>query len=137
MDIVLADQKKHTYESSPICPICMKAGQKVNLKTVSSLIKLELIDSLTDDVYFICLSHDCQVSYYTTAGNFYMKDDITVPIWFKEESPVTVCYCKNVSDKDILYHVVEKKCCADIEDIQLHTGANTGKECLTKNPTGK
>jgi hypothetical protein len=24
-----------------------------------------------------------------------------------------------------------------LEDIQKHTGANTGKECLTKNPTGK
>ena len=41
------------------------------------------------------------------------------------------------TDTEILDHVAERQCCSNIEDIQAHTGANTGKDCLTKNPTGK
>jgi hypothetical protein len=28
------------------------------------------------------------------------------------------------------------RCCDSLKDIQKHTGANTGKECLTQNPGG-
>lgn len=40
-----------------------------------------------------------------------------------------VCYCKNISEEDIIDHVAYKKCCSNIEDIQKHTGANTGNQC--------
>lgn len=119
------------------CPVCQKPGQKVNIKTVRSLLKEEIAKHLSKAEYFICLTHDCSVSYYTKTGANFRKDDLTVPIWFKEASPVPICYCKDVTDTEILDHVVKHQCCANIEDIQVHTGANTGKECLTKNPTGK
>ncbi len=67
----------------------------------------------------------------------YKKDNLTVKVWFKEKtSQVPVCYCKNVTEQDISDHILHK-CCNTLKDIQNHTGANTGKECLTKNPTGK
>lgn len=87
--------------------------------------------------YSICLNRNCDVVYFTP-NSLFRKDDLTVKVWFKEQtSPVTVCYCKNVTDTDIIDHIVHKKCCSNLKDIQAHTGANTGKECLTKNPTGK
>lgn len=128
---------KINSNSVPTCPVCRQPGQKVNQKTVSSLLKPDLIHHMSSEDYFICLSRQCPVSYYTKAEEFFKKEDIKVPIWFKEESPVTICYCKDISDEDIMNHIVDRQCCADIEDIQLHTGANTGKECLTKNPAGK
>ncbi len=50
-------------------------------------------------------------------------------------SPI-VCYCKNVTEAEIIEHVAYKRCCSTIEDIQKHTGANTGSECSVKNPSG-
>lgn len=39
-----------------------------------------------------------------------------------------VCYCKNVTEAEIIEHVAFQKCCSTIQDIQQHTGANTGTE---------
>lgn len=122
---------------APACPVCQNPGQKVNIKTVRSLLKEKIAKHLPEAEYFICLTRDCPVSYYTKTGAIFHKDDLTVPIWFKEVAPVPICYCKNVTDADILDHVVKRQCCSNLEDIQVHTGANTGKECLTKNPAGK
>lgn len=121
----------------PPCPICKKSGQKVNIKTVRSLIKSDLKDTILEKQYYLCMSPDCPVAYYAEVGNHFDKDDLLVPIWFKEQSPVPICYCKNVTDADIQEHITDRRCCTNLEDIQKHTGANTGKECLTKNPTGK
>lgn len=136
---IVADvcSKTKLNENSPACPVCQKSGQKVNNKTVRNLIKEEKTNYLSEEEHFICLSPECPVSYYTEAGEHFKKDDLKVPIWFKEESPVPICYCKDVTDEDILNHIVKKQCCTTMDDIKAHTGANTGKECLTKNPTGR
>lgn len=138
MDITLCGQLTVKESAkTPVCPVCHQPGQKVNIKTVRSLLKEEIGKHLQEAEYFICLTPDCSVSYYTKTGANFQKDDLTVPIWFKEASPVPICYCTNVTDAEILDHVVRRQCCSNLEDIQVHTGANTGKECLTKNPTGK
>lgn len=125
------------HKKAPACPVCQESGQKVNNITVRSLINADKADYVSDEQYFICLTPKCSVSYYTESEEHFGKNDLSVPIWFKEESPVTICYCKDITDEDILNHVGDKQCCSNIEDIQLHTGANTGKDCLTKNPTGR
>ncbi len=48
-----------------------------------------------------------------------------------------ICYCRNVSEEEIINHVAYMKCCSTIEDIQRHTGANTGNQCRVKNPSGR
>ena len=47
-----------------------------------------------------------------------------------------VCYCLKVTEEEIIDHVANKQCCNSIEDIQKHTGANTGNQCLIMNPKG-
>lgn len=101
----------------PLCPVCQKPGQKVNQRTVRSLLKQETVNLFKDEKYIICLSKECSTSYYTEGQTFFKKDDLSVPIWFKEESPVPICYCKNVTDEEILDHVVNKQCCTNIEEI--------------------
>jgi len=46
-----------------------------------------------------------------------------------------VCYCKNVTEEEIIEHVAIKQCCTTTEDIEKHTGANTGNQCHVKNPS--
>lgn len=50
------------------------------------------------------------------------------------QSPI-ICYCKNVTEAEIIEHVASKRCCSTLEDIQAHTGANTGSQCHSKNPS--
>ena len=47
-----------------------------------------------------------------------------------------VCYCKNVTEEEIIDHVAITHCCSSIEEIQNHTGANTGNQCHVMNPSG-
>ena len=47
-----------------------------------------------------------------------------------------VCYCKNVTEEELIDHVAIRRCCSSIEDIQRHTGANTGDRCAVMNPSG-
>lgn len=122
---------------APLCPVCQQSGKKVSIKTVRNLIKNIYAESLPEVQYYICMTPECSTAYYTASGLSFDKRDLTVPIWFKEKSTVPICYCKNVTDADILEHVVNRQCCSNLEDIQEHTGANTGKECLLKNPTGR
>ena len=47
-----------------------------------------------------------------------------------------VCYCKNVTEEEIIDHVAIRQCCSSIADIQRHIGANTGNQCKKMNPSG-
>lgn len=120
------------------CPVCHGNGQKVQKITVENIVKEEHKDSVLEDIYFLCLSTDCEVVYFNQAGNsWFTKSQVKVPVWFKEkESPKPICYCKNVSDTTILKHVVELGY-KTLEEIQKYTGANTGRACLIKNPNGR
>ena len=47
-----------------------------------------------------------------------------------------VCYCKHVTEQEIIDHVAIRRCCSTLAEVQVHTGANTGTECGIKNPGG-
>ncbi|SHH26217.1 BFD-like [2Fe-2S] binding domain-containing protein [Thermosyntropha lipolytica DSM 11003] len=125
--------KTEIISKQPVCPLCNTRGKKVLRRTVENLcpgIRLE------DGPYYLCLSPACNIGYYTSSGQVIPKDRLKVPIWFKEESPVPVCYCQQVTDEEIWKHVAVDKCCSTLEDIQKHTGANTGCRCVETNPAG-
>ncbi|MGI9860288.1 (2Fe-2S)-binding protein [Moorella naiadis] len=123
-------------QSRKPCPACGRTGKGVAGITVASLLNAEAQEKLQATNYNLCLSPECQVVYYGDDGSIFTKDMVRVPVWFKEQSPRFICYCKNVIDKEILHHIVTRQCCHNLKDIQKHTGANTGHECLTKNPAG-
>ncbi len=115
------------------CPCCGNAGKRVRAETIRSIVREERIPEIAEG-YALCLSPDCNVVYF--GQGIILREDVKVKVWFKEkQGPVPVCYCKNVTDKEIIDHIASG-CCKDIGDIQRHTGANTGKECVTKNPAG-
>ncbi len=120
--------------SETICPVCRRPGRMVSPKTVASLLKSSRLPESLDG-YSLCLSHDCDVVYY--GSQVFGKEDVRVKVWYKENDPsVPVCYCRNVTEADVVRHIAVVRCCDSLKDIQKHTGANTGKECLTQNPGG-
>lgn len=136
MLISLKNQKENIVNmEEPQCPRCSTPGQRVMLQTVKSLCPNSQINE--DDYYFLCLSPDCAAGYFSTKGELIYKDALSIPIWFKEKSPVPVCYCQDVTDEEIWKHVEIYGCCNSLEDIQAHTGANTGCQCSIKSPAGR
>jgi hypothetical protein len=116
------------------CPRCGELGKRVTMETIKNIVKSDRLPSTLED-YFLCVSVKCDVIYFGQQTLY--KDDIKVKVWFKEKGlSVPVCYCKDVTKADIIEHISERRCCDDIKDIQEHTEANTGKECLIKNPAG-
>ncbi len=116
------------------CPVCGKRGEPVSLLTVMSLVKNPSDVKLAE--YSICKTHDCDVIYFGE-GSKILKDQLKVPIWFKKDAePVILCYCSNITDKDILKAMMELKT-NDIEKILNHKGSRKPCECEINNPTGK
>ncbi|MQL52728.1 (2Fe-2S)-binding protein [Desulfofundulus thermobenzoicus] len=118
------------------CPRCRRPGLPVKQVTVAALVKDEYLPLTTGDGFHLCITPQCPVAYFNGDIVFNEKD-LKVPVWFKEHTgPVPVCYCAGVTDWEIMNHI-QQGCCSSLIDIQKHTGANTGKQCLTKNPTGR
>lgn len=120
----------------PPCPICNSSGQKVRKITVEHQVKPGV--DVGEEQFFLCITSDCEAAYYSEDGNITINQDQLVnKIWLKNvPPPVPICYCANVTEEEILHHVAVAQCCSTFEDIKKHTGANTGCECLVKNPAG-
>lgn len=118
------------------CPQCRQPGLPVKQVTVAALVQDKQLPQATGDGFHLCTSPHCPVAYYNS-DNVILTKELKVPVWFKEHTgPVPVCYCAGVTDWEIRGHI-EQGCCSTLADIQEHTGANTGQQCLTKNPAGR
>lgn len=135
MDYLICGTDSSNTGITEPCPRCRRPGLPVKSVTVASLAKEEKLP-LPEREYFLCVTPECPVAYYDEAVLLEEKD-LQVPVWFKQHTgPVLVCYCAGVTDAEILAHL-ERGCCSSLADIQNHTGANTGGQCLTKNPAGR
>lgn len=129
-----------TNESGDMtCPKCGKEGQKVENVTVKSLVKHAQSPQVGEQDYLLCTTPTCEIVYFNNdTGKLFPKKDITVRVWFKEtEDPIPVCYCANVTEKQIREEIAVKKRAKDLNDIKQYTGAMTGGKCKYTNPTGK
>jgi bacterioferritin-associated ferredoxin len=122
-----------------LCPRCGRAGQKVENVTVKSLVEENLIPKIGDEDYFLCSTPQCDVVYYNNdTGKTFCKSNLKIRVGFKEiEDPIPVCYCANVTEKQIRDEIVIKKRARNMQDIKQYTGAMTGGRCKYMNPSGK
>lgn len=106
--------------------------------TVAHLLKDEFLDGLGNSNYLICMNKECDVVYFNLDSDiFYNKEEIKVPIWFKEDAnPKYICYCNQVTEEEITNAVVNHGA-RDMKDIIRLTGAMKNGQCETKNPLGK
>lgn len=84
------------------------------------------------------MNNKCDVVYFTAYSDvFYGKEQIKVPIWFKEDAnPKYICYCNHVIEEDIISAVLNDGA-KDMKDIIRLTGAMKNGQCEIKNPLGK
>ncbi|TDT50721.1 (2Fe-2S)-binding protein [Fonticella tunisiensis] len=121
-----------------LCPLCKQEGDRVALITVESLVKDYFRKHLKSYTYGFCTNPKCNVVYYNNdTDEIYFQRDLKVPVWFKEQDNPIICYCKNVTLKDIIDEIAIKKTSSTVEDIISKTGAMKGCQCKTQNPSGK
>lgn len=124
-----------------ICKVSYDRGKRVLRKTLANHVLPEYWSLLTDSGYFFCSNRYCPVVYFNNQSeNYFGQDDLRSKVTHKmdiraENRPM--CYCKNVLEEQILEEVLVKQCCQSIKDSQQFTQANTGKECVLTNPSGR
>jgi bacterioferritin-associated ferredoxin len=98
----------------------------------------ELTEQVRHDEYSLCMSEECDITYYNTESNTkFNKQQIRVPIWFKKDAdPKYVCYCSKVTEEEIINAVVKDGATNMIEVLKI-TGAMNNSQCQKKNPLGK
>lgn len=121
-------------EDSEICLRCGLHGKKVKNITVRSLVHENLVPEVGGADYTACSTPDCSLVYFSRdTGRHFTKEDVKVRVWFKEtEDPIPVCYCQNVTERDILDEILLKGCPPSVSEVQKRTGVGRGGECLTK-----
>jgi len=125
-------------QASVLCKICGEPGLRVLQVTVSTHIKAQHWNLLSDGFRFSS-SPACPVIYFNNNSDVYfLKDDVKTRFGLKEkDDPRPICYCLGVLEEHIRYEALKKSCCDSLEDIVEYTKAGTGKWCLTTNPSGK
>ncbi|MDA0525373.1 (2Fe-2S)-binding protein [Methanococcoides alaskense] len=119
------------------CPICDKTGVPVETLTVEQMVKEELVDKVSVDDHWLCMSEECEVSYYTGSGTKFNKEDIKVPLWFKKDAdPKYACYCNNITEEQVI-DAVANKGLGNMRDIIVSINGKARIRCKTNNPTGK
>lgn len=119
------------------CPVCHSMGQGVGRSAVEHLVKDEDRLQAADDEYRICLDESCGVVYYSLEkGIIFTKDQVRVPIWFKEGAyPRYACYCSQVTEDQVIDAVIRQGA-RTVRDVNRLTGAMKNSNCKEKNPLG-
>ncbi|MCX7695290.1 MAG: (2Fe-2S)-binding protein [Caloramator sp.] len=121
-----------------ICPMCKNEGDLVQRITVENLVNDHFKKHLKSSEYGLCKNPDCDIVYFNNeTSEVYFQRDIKVPVWYKNQENPIVCYCANVTLKDVIELVVEKQEVKTLQDLVETTGAMKGCRCKTQNPSGK
>ncbi|KGK99712.1 hypothetical protein LI82_00360 [Methanococcoides methylutens] len=119
------------------CPVCCTIGQPVENVTVRHLVKKELMLSVDDNSYWLCLDEDCDVAYYTETKAMFRKDDLKVPLWFKRDAdPKYACYCNEITEEQVIETVVNTGI-DSMKDIINAIKSKANAQCRVRNPAGK
>jgi bacterioferritin-associated ferredoxin len=118
------------------CPVCKKAGLVVEKITVANHVK-ESCWPLGEGKYSICENPDCDVVYFTSSkGRTLRTADVKTRVTFKEkESPKPLCYCKQVTEEDVVKAI--ENGATTLEEVLEGTGIGGGGHCKIANPFGR
>ncbi len=119
------------------CPICKSEGISVGKVTVVHLVADNIRKDVVGDQYKICMNEDCDVVYYNLDnGAIFMKDQVSVPIWFKKDADLKyACYCSKVTEEQVIEAVL-KHGAKTVKQVNAITGAMKNANCKENNPLG-
>ena len=130
------DNSTSLVEKKLPCPKCSNIGLTIDPITVRNLVNASKTAKIDDDEYYLCMSPDCDVTYYNKAL-LLETADLNVPIWFKSAAdPKYICYCSKVTEKEAIDAILLRDA-KTIKDIVAITGAMKNANCLKNHPTGK
>ncbi len=123
---------------APPCPRCIKRGQLVRNLTVRSLLKSESKNRFSDIAYYLCMSTDCEVSYYSKEPtDVFTTKDVKVPIWYKKNAdPKYACYCNKITD-DEAFNAVKETGLSEQSKIIDFLREKVKCACVAMNPSGQ
>lgn len=132
------NSEKFSCEVEKMCPVCEKQGTLVKNITVKNMVLDELTEQIGDSDYFLCMSEECDITYYNPEANIkFNKQQVKVPIWFKKgANPKYACYCSKVTEEQVINAVV-KDGAENMKDVLKLTGAMKNAQCQKNNPLGK
>jgi len=129
-----------TYETKKnnLCILCESQGIIVKNITVKHMVLDELLEQVGDDDYFLCMSEECDITYYNPKSTVkFNKQQMKVPIWFKKgDNPKYACYCSEITEEQVINAVV-KDGATNMKEVLKVTGAMSNSQCQKKNPLGK
>ena len=125
-------------ETNNLCPVCQKEGAHVKNITVKHLVLDELTEQTGDKDYFLCMSEECDITYYNKESNIvFNKQHVKVPIWFKKDAnPKYACYCSKVTEDQVINAVLTDGA-ETMDEVLKLTGAMNVAQCQKNNPLGK
>ena len=127
-----------TRKDSKKCPDCGEKGQPVSADTARHLVREERIAQLDRKDLLFCKTPTCSMVYYNSDGGLsFRKDDIRVRVGLKEtEDPVWVCYCFDVSERQIREEIERTGKSTVSESIRIEVEAGNC-DCEIQNPSGR
>ncbi|MCE7743589.1 MAG: (2Fe-2S)-binding protein [Candidatus Heimdallarchaeota archaeon] len=122
---------------APPCPRCIKRGQLVRNLTVRSLLITEAKKRVEDIAYYLCMSSDCEVSYYSRSPNeVFTTKEVKVPIWYKKDaSPKYACYCNEITEEEA-FNAAKETGFTEMSGIIEFLREKVKCVCVAKNPSG-
>lgn len=123
---------------APPCPKCSERGLLVRNLTVHSLLKPKSKKRISDIAYYLCMSSDCEVSYYSKEPNeIFTTKDVKVPIWFKKDAnPKYACYCNKITDEEA-FNAVKETGLSEMSEVIEFLREKVKCACVAMNPSGQ
>lgn len=120
------------------CPACGALGRPVKRITVGALLKPEArVRIPIQDEFCFCRMPSCEVVYFSDGKALFRKDDLSVPVGFKEPGDLTApaCYCFGWSLKKIRAEVQATGKSTVVDQIKAQVKAGNCY-CEVTNPQG-
>ena len=133
-----ANQPNHVNQAKlDKCPVCDNKGIAVSEVTVKHLVIPSAHSEIIPGDYFICMNGACDVVYFNPIAKIkFRKDQVTVPIWFKQGAePKYACYCSEVTEDQVIEAVFVHGA-KTVKEVNALSGAMKNSNCLENNPLG-
>jgi hypothetical protein len=94
-------------ENISICSSCKNKAKSVKIVTLKSMLIPTALETLnTEENYFFCSTKNCDVVYFNTNNQKYLKSDIKEVVHQKDASLSTpICYCFGWTKEKIKYYL--------------------------------
>jgi hypothetical protein len=118
------------------CPVSGTTGKPVELLTVKALLTEPALQRVNNVAHRFCPEPSCDVVYFDAEGASYVKREVRVPVWQKEQfGDRNVCYCFGVTEASIRAEIQSTGRSKATEKVKAHIAAGRCA-CEVRNPRG-